>query len=106
MAGADVCMIGRVGDDAFADRLVANLVDQNVDHAGVTRTPDCTSGLAIVAVEDSGQNAILLVAGANGLVSTDDVHKQVAAIKSADVLLLQLEIPTQSVIAAIAAATT
>lgn len=103
-AGAVVCMIGRVGSDAFADRLVANLVEHGVGICGVTKTPDCTSGIAIVAVEESGENAIMLVAGANGLVSPDDVNRDAKTVEAAEVLLLQLEVPTASVIAAIAIA--
>ena len=65
------------------------------------QTADCTSGLAVVAVEQTGQNSILLVAGANGEVSVSDVRRANALIERADVLLLQLEVPTESVIAAI-----
>jgi ribokinase len=100
-AGGRVQMIGRVGSDAFANRLMSNLVEQGIDADHVLRTADCTSGLAVVAVERSGQNLILLVAGANGRVSEADVRSDRAIIKSADALLLQLEIPTSTVIAAI-----
>ena len=99
--GADVELIGRIGSDAFAARLHSNLIQQGVRCDAVTETPDCTSGLAIVAVEDSGQNAIMLVAGANGLVTPADVHQNKQVLQSADVLLLQLEVPTASVMAAI-----
>ena len=104
-AGGQVHMIGRVGDDGFAQRLLANLRDQNVHCDGVSQSAHCASGLAIVAVEASGQNSILLVAGANGQVSLADVEAQRQAIEAADVLLLQLEIPTQCVLAAIRIAT-
>lgn len=103
-SGADVQMIGRVGSDAFAGRLLSNLVHHGVNCDAVKESADCTSGLAIVAVEDSGQNAIMLVAGANGKLSVNDVNHHSTKIESADVLLLQLEIPTASVIAAIAIA--
>lgn len=94
-------MIGRVGSDAFADRLQANLAMHEVDCRAVTSTDDCTSGLAVIAVERSGQNSIMVVPGANGEVSVDDVQDHHEVIESADVLMLQLEIPTPSVIAAI-----
>lgn len=100
-AGGDVRMIGRVGDDAFAQRLLANLRDHQVHCDAVSQTTDCASGLAIVAVEASGQNSIMLVAGANAKVSIADIHAFRHLIESADVLLLQLEIPTDSVLAAI-----
>ncbi|MEM9825797.1 MAG: ribokinase [Planctomycetota bacterium] len=104
--GAQAQMIGRVGSDAFADRLMSNLDQQTVDHTRVWTTSDCSSGLAIVAVEDSGQNAITLIAGANGRVSVSDVQQNANIIESADTLLLQLEIPTPTVLAAIRIAKT
>ncbi|MEZ6075920.1 MAG: ribokinase [Pirellulaceae bacterium] len=100
-AGGDVQMIGRVGDDAFAQRLLANLRDHQVDTVAVSQTSNCASGLAIVAVEASGQNSIMLVAGANARVSAADAHAFRHVIESANVLLLQLEIPTESVLAAV-----
>lgn len=100
-AGGDVRMIGRVGDDAFAQRLMGNLRDHQVNCDAVSQTSNCASGLAIVAVEASGQNSILIVAGANGRVSIADVEAFRHLIESADVLLLQLEIPTACVLAAI-----
>ena len=100
-AGGNVSMIGRVGSDAFAKRLTTNLVDHGIDCKAVQPAADCASGLAIVTVESSGQNSILLVAGANDKVSPADIEAQQHTIMSADVLLLQLELPTDSVIAAI-----
>lgn len=100
-AGGNVRMIGRVGSDSFAKRLVTNLRDHSVNCEEVRDTPDVASGIAIVAVEDSGENSILLVAGANGLLLPADAEESRRAIESADLLLLQLEVPTQSVLAAI-----
>lgn len=100
-AGGRVRMLGRVGSDAFANRLLDNLTQHDVDCAAVQQTPQCTSGLAIVAVEHSGQNSILLVAGANGHVSTADVQAAHAMIAEADILLLQLEVPVSAVMEAI-----
>ncbi len=73
-AGGQVTMIGRVGDDAFADRLVANLEEAQIQPEHVLRTGNCASGLAVIAVENSGQNSILVVPGANGRVSVDDIE--------------------------------
>ncbi|QDV26199.1 ribokinase [Aureliella helgolandensis] len=100
-AGGKVTLIGRVGDDAFANRLITNLHQQRVGCDRVSATSNCASGLAIVAVEDSGHNAIMLVPGANGHVSLEDIQANQSAIAGASVLLLQLEIPTASVLAAI-----
>nr|WP_153558346.1 ribokinase [Roseimaritima sediminicola] len=106
LAGGQVQMIGRVGDDAFAGRLCENLQKHAVDCAAVMPTPQSTSGLAVIAVERSGENSILVVPGANGRLSPQDVLRHQQIIQSADVLMLQLEIPTPSVLAAIRVANT
>lgn len=100
-AGGDVCMVGRVGDDAFADRLVANLVNEGIDCSHVHRTEGSASGLAVVAVEQSGQNSILVVPGSNARVDRNDVAVAREIIASADILLFQLEVPIETVIAAV-----
>ncbi len=99
--GADVTMIGRVGDDAFGARLRSGLGSNGVDISHVLTTPDCASGLAIVAVEDSGENSIMIVPGANGRLTPDDVAAASALIREADILLVQLEVPLETTIAAI-----
>lgn len=101
LAGGDVRMIGRIGDDAFSPRLLNNLRHHQVCCDGVSQSKDCASGLAIIAVESSGENAILLVAGANGRVSDADVNKHRHSIETSDALLVQLEVPTASVLAAL-----
>ncbi|GAA4457362.1 ribokinase [Novipirellula rosea] len=101
LAGSNVRMIGRVGDDAFANTLLQKLRSHDIDCNGIAKTTDCPSGLAIVTVEASGQNAIMLVQGANGRVTPEDVDANRDAIETADVVLLQLEIPLDAVLATI-----
>jgi ribokinase len=103
-AGGLVTMIGRVGDDAFAERMIESLSNNQVDCEGVVRTRGCASGLAVVTVEASGQNSIMVVPGANGQVSCEDVQRHRTAIEQAAVILLQLEIPIESVLECIAIA--
>jgi ribokinase len=98
---ADVSMIGRVGDDAFGERLRAALRRERIDVSRVVVTPQCASGLAVVAVEDSGENAITVIPGANGRLTPADVRAASHLIGDADVLLLQLEVPLDSVLSAI-----
>jgi ribokinase len=100
-AGGNVTMIGRLGDDAFNSRLRQNLHNDGIDTQHVLKTPDCPSGLAVVAVEHSGENSILLVPGANALLSPADVQNARTVIESSDALLVQLEIPTDTVAAAL-----
>ncbi len=98
--GADVAMIGRVGDDAFAARLVENLQRHKIDITRVSASRDCASGLAIVAVQSNGENSIVVVSGANGQLSVDDVASAADVIRASDALLLQLEVPLATVAAA------
>jgi ribokinase len=98
---ANVFMIGRVGDDGFGERLRAGLEEEGIDISYVAVTPKCASGLAIVAVEDSGENAITVIPGANGRLTPDDVKAASDLIRAADVLLLQLEVPLETVLLAI-----
>ncbi len=100
-AGGSVRMIGRVGNDAFAQRLVANLSDCGVDTRGVSVSENSSSGLAVVAVEESGQNSIMVVPGANGVLSPDDVRRNQHVITSSKMLVLQLEVPLETVAEAI-----
>jgi ribokinase len=99
--GAAVAMIGSVGDDVFADRLLSSLEAEKIDISHVTRRSNCGSGLAVVAVDDSGENSILVVPGANGALTVEDVRAATEVICASDTLLLQLEVPIEAVLAAI-----
>ncbi|WP_030692598.1 ribokinase [Streptomyces globisporus] len=95
-AGAEVSMIGAVGADDFGGRLRANLEHCAVD-TDLLRTAEGPSGTAHVVVDDEGGNAIVVVPGANGTV-TSLTHGDEALIGTADALLLQLELPLSVVV--------
>ncbi|MGY1620338.1 ribokinase [Geodermatophilus sp. SYSU D00691] len=98
-----VHMIGRVGDDPAGTRQLAALAESRVNVSRVHRTPGAPTGTATIPVEEgSGENLIVVVPGANGEVTADDVVAE--PVHRADVLLLQLEIPLAAVTAAAAAA--
>lgn len=99
-AGGHASMIGRVGDDAFAGRLLDSLAGNGIDVNAVQRTPG-PSGVAMINVADDGENQIVVVPGANGLVAPGDVDQFASLIANADALLLQLEIPIVCVLHAI-----
>ena len=103
LAAATV-MVGRVGDDAFGERLRKALSASSVSVEHVKVVPDCSSGVALIGVEDSGQNAITIVSGANGHLTPRDVQDVEHVIAAAEALLLQLEVPLDTVTAAAAAA--
>lgn len=102
--GGQVTMVGRVGDDAIGQRLLSGLGSENLDISLVRATPECPTGFATVAVEDSGENSIIVVPGANGRLTADDVAAAADVIATCDVLLVQLEVPLDAVAAAIAVA--
>ncbi|RCS24875.1 ribokinase [Phyllobacterium salinisoli] len=99
-AGAEVRMVGAVGNDAFGKEALALLDEGGVDLA-LVRKADTATGIALITVEASGENVIVVVAGANGMVSQRDVE---AAELSGGHLLLQHEIPLATVKTALGAA--
>ena len=95
--GAHVAMIGRVGDDAFGQALREGLEAEGLDVRHVDVTPSVSTGVALITVDDCGENTIIVVPGANGLVSMADVARAGPVVAQADVLLLQLEVPLPAV---------
>ncbi|WP_030314615.1 ribokinase [Streptomyces flavochromogenes] len=95
-AGGEVAMIGAVGADDFGARLRAGLEHCSVD-TDLLRTAEGPSGTAHIVVDDEGGNAIVVVPGANGTVTSLD-HGDEALIGTADTLLLQLELPLSVVV--------
>ncbi|GHE89913.1 ribokinase [Streptomyces griseoluteus] len=101
-AGATVSLIGAVGNDAYGVRLRDNLEHSGVD-TDFLRTVEGPSGTAHIVVDDEGNNAIVVVPGANGTVDHLSPGDE-GLIASADALLLQLEVPLPAVIAGAEAA--
>ena len=102
--GGKVAMLGRVGSDDYGRRMRANLERVGCDVSGVLTIPDCASGIALIFVADSGQNSIIIVPGANGRFSPEDVETAGEHFKDAALVLLQLENPVPTVVAAARAA--
>ena len=71
--GVETVMVGRVGNDSFAAPLLANLRNNGVDVTQVQTDMSVTSGVAFIAVDDDGENNIIIVPGANGRVHNSDV---------------------------------
>lgn len=89
--GASVSMIGKVGDDDYGTILMKSLTDSGVSVDGVQRTG--TTGMAFITVSDDGENNIVLVPGANALVSEEDIERNLPILESSDLVLMQLESP-------------
>jgi ribokinase len=94
--GAEVALVGALGDDAFGTQLHDGLRDEGVDTAHVIRLDHCASGTASIAVAE-GENQIVVVPAANARVTPAQVEAARAAIARADVVLVQMEIPLETV---------
>ena len=104
--GAPVAMAGRVGNDPFGERLLSSLRSDNVDTDLIVVDQEEASGVAFIFLAPDGNNAIVVAAGANMRVGQDSVQSSTIfeAIAQAQALVLQLEIPLETVILFIAAA--
>ncbi len=95
--GGRTHMAGRVGSDDFGQRLLQTLQHESIDCTFVTEDAAASTGTATIVVDGSGDNSIIIVPGANGHLSSDDVERAADMIRSADVLVLQLEVPLDAV---------
>lgn len=91
--GGDVTMIGAVGKDAAGEALLHNLRSVNVDVTGVKKMENGTTGQAFIAVDDDGDNSIIIIAGTNGLVTKELIDEKADIIKKSDIVIVQFEIP-------------
>lgn len=94
--GARVSMIGCVGSDAYGEALRGALLAEQIDCQAVS-TIDGSSGVALIVVDDSSQNTIVIVPGANGALTAEAIDRFDSVIHAADVLICQLEVPDASV---------
>ena len=90
--GADVCLVARVGDDSAAEEALTLLRDGGVDLSNCEVVADVPTGVALICVSKSGENQIVVAPGANRMLTPESLR-----IPSADALLCQLEVPTQTI---------
>jgi ribokinase len=95
--GANVHMIGRVGSDDFGERLLNGLRQHNVNTDHVTITEGISSGVAMILVDGGGENSIVVSPGANHQLTPADVDSARELIATAAAVVLQLEIPLETV---------
>jgi ribokinase len=94
--GYPVRLVGRLGNDAFGTELRVHLEQAGVDIAGVS-TSDGASGVAVIVVSRDGENIIVLAPGANSKVTPEDIDRNLSILRSAGMVLAQLEIPVETV---------
>ena len=103
LLGSSVTMVAKLGEDSLGEASLANFRALGVDTSFISTTPDAASGVAAIVVDSSGQNEIVIVAGANGLLSAMDIAAAGPAFERSGVLLTQLEVPLATTIAALRA---
>jgi ribokinase len=97
LCGADVFMVARVGSDLFGPATIENFKRLGIDATHVKQIEGVSSGVAPIFVEPNGQNRILVVKGANDLLKPADVDAAANLLKTIDCLVLQFEIPLETV---------
>ena len=94
--GGDVTFIGAVGDDNYGELLKKNLEENNVKtHMKIV--PNMSSQIATILIDESGENRIVIVPGANNFVDKKQIDDNFDIIKECDIILMQLEIPMETV---------
>ena len=95
--GADVAMVGRVGGDAFAERMLTELKNAGVNAEGIVKDSAQPTGSALIIVDAKGRNLIAVAPGANNTVGKDEIERLAPLLDRNSVLLLQMEIPLAAV---------
>ena len=97
LCGANVAMVAKVGSDLFGPATIKNFEAQGIDASQVRMAEGVSSGVAPIFVEPSGQNRIIVVKGANDLLSPGDVDAAAPLLHKADTIVLQFEVPLGTV---------
>jgi ribokinase len=98
--GAKVTFVARVGNDSFGKDAIQRYQAEGIDTSFVRQDANRPTGTAAIVVDDQAENAIIIVAGANGGVTPDDVREASSAIQNADAVLCQLETPIEATLEA------
>ena len=102
--GQRVSMVGRIGSDDSGAAMVDGLEAEGIDTRHVSVDPEARSGLAVITLDDAGENAIVVSPGANARIPVSDITAAAPLLAASEVVLLQLEIPLDVVAAGVAEA--
>lgn len=95
--GASVTFVARVGLDVLGTAAITHYQNEGIDTSFIVQDEDARSGVALIIVDANGENAIAVASGANMRLSPEDVERAAPAIRRADVVMLQLEIPYETI---------
>lgn len=97
--GGQVRFVGKVGRDDFGKDAVLNLKNAGIDVDFIFKDSETASGIALILVDESGENSIAVASGANSKLTTDEIKGLAAVIRSTDLILVQQEIPLECIYA-------
>jgi ribokinase len=96
-AGGDVAFISRIGTDILGDNAINGFVKDGLNASNIVRDNEEPSGVALIFVDEKGENSIAVAPGSNAKLSPADINNKQSVIAGADILLMQLEIPIEAV---------
>ncbi|MBN2290778.1 MAG: ribokinase [Pirellulales bacterium] len=95
--GADVTLVAKVGDDVFGEESIQGFAKEGIITDHILRDPQNATGVALILVDAGGENSISVAPGANFALTPDEVEAALAKIGPADIVLLQLEVPMETI---------
>lgn len=98
--GGDVCFIARLGEDVFGSQNLLNFQKEGINTNYIHQMPEIPSGVALITVDKTGENTIIVAPGANAHLTPEDMKASARSFEEAELILLQLEIPLETVMAA------
>ena len=99
--GGDVTMIGRLGNDVFAEQSIKRLKSENINCEFITKDTEKSSGVALISVDQNGENHIVVAPGANETLTKERLRSVLSQIPDNAIVMMQLEIPLESVVSVI-----
>jgi ribokinase len=95
--GGNVTLVAKIGKDVFGDEALKGFIEARIDTRYIVRDPKNPSGVALINVDDDGENNIVVASGANGTLVPGDLKKDIFDTNRQDIFLMQLEIPVETV---------
>ncbi len=99
--GGDVTMIGRLGNDVFAEQSIKRLKSENINCEFIAKDTEKSSGVALISVDQNGENHIVVAPGANETLTKERLRSVLSQIPDNAIVMMQLEIPLESVVSVI-----
>lgn len=96
-SGANIIFIGKIGKDVFGDQMLSRLTKEGVNTSYIIRDPQQASGVAFIIIDENGDNMISVAPGANFHLNKSDISKNADIIKNAKVIVVQMEIPIDTI---------